>query len=272
MYRSVHPGKVLRWRRIVDKRSGRTIIVAIDHGSFAGPMKGIEKLDKLIIDVAEGGANALLITPGILSRYADVIADTQLGIILRLDTSGTNLFPYKDKRRQYLTTSFHNALRMGSDGVCIMGYTGSSYEPESLALIGKVASMAQNLGLIFMAEMFPQLPGTDNPTSPEVIKLSARVAAELGADLVKTFYTGDSVSFKEIVETSNVPIVILGGPARENDEAVLKDVSDAIKAGAIGVAFGRNIWQRDNPRKFVEALSKIIHDNEELDKVLHFLK
>lgn len=264
-------GKKVRWYHIVNKSTGKTIIVAIDHGLFAGPMKGLENLEKTLEYIIEGGADAILITPGMYQRYIDIIAQSDLGIILRIDESGTIYAPNRAEKEQYIICSVSQAVKLGADGVIVMGFIGSKSESKSLSIVAKVAEEAREYGLVFLAEMYPTEPGVKNPRDPNVIKVATRYAAEVGADLVKTHYTGDPQSFREVTESSPIPIVILGGPKRESVKMVLKDVKEAIESGAIGVAFGRNVWQYKQPVKIIRALSKIIHEEAPLEEALKIL-
>ena len=264
-------GKKIRWYHIVNKSTGKTVIVAIDHGIFAGPMKGLEKPERTLEEIVEGGADAILVTPGIYQKYIDIIAQGGLGVLLRIDESGTIYNPSRAEREQYITCSVSHAVKLGADGVVVMGFIGSRNEPRSLSIVSKVAEEAREYGLVFLAEMYPIEPGATNPHDPNVVKVATRFAAEVGADFIKTFYTGDPQSFREVVESTPIPIVILGGPKRESVEAVLRDVEGAIEAGAIGVAFGRNIWQYKQPAKMVKALAKIVHEGVSVEEALKIL-
>jgi len=110
-----------------------------------------------------------------------------------------------------------------------------------------------------------------NPFDSKFVKLAARVGAELGADIIKTFYTGDATTFREVTESCPVPVVIAGGPKVDNVRQVLEVVRDALDAGAIGIAFGRNVWRHENPVAMVRALRRIIHEDASVDDVIEML-
>lgn len=263
-------GKKRRWYRIVNKSTNRTIIVALDHGMYAGPMRGIEKPHKVLEEIIHSEANAIIVTPGIYEKYIDIIAPSTLGIVLRIDESGTVYNPNQG-RGQHLVCSISQAAKIGVDGIITMGYIGSELEPKNLALTAYVSEKAREYGLIYVLEMFPTGPKISNPGDPEVLKVATRFAAEIGADLIKTFYTGNPENFREVVEGSFIPIVILGGPKRESIRELLIDVKNAVNAGAIGVAFGRNIWQYRDPAKMIKALAKIIHEEKSVEEALQVL-
>jgi fructose-bisphosphate aldolase/2-amino-3,7-dideoxy-D-threo-hept-6-ulosonate synthase len=120
--------------------------------------------------------------------------------------------------------------------------------------------------------MYPRGPKIENEHDPEVVKLAARVGAELGADIVKTNYTGDPDTFKEVVDGCPVPVIIAGGPKIETERQLFEMVYDAISVGGAGVAFGRNIFQAKNPTKITRALVEVVHNKATPDEALEILK
>jgi fructose-bisphosphate aldolase/2-amino-3,7-dideoxy-D-threo-hept-6-ulosonate synthase len=148
---------------------------------------------------------------------------------------------------------------MGVDGIVLMGYVGTKKESESLSGLGLVASACQNHGLVLVGEM---LPANDLPKpahSEEYVSLGSRLGSELGADLIKTFYTGSVDSFRTVTRGCLSPVVVLGGPKMESDIDVLRVAEGAVNSGGAGVAFGRNVWQSKNPLGMVKALVKVVH-------------
>ena len=260
----------MRWGRIV-KKDGRTVIIAMDHGTFAGPISGIEEPGETIKKMIEGGADAMLLTPGIVAKFADIISGN-IGTIMRIDSTSTLFGRHGEDLKSYAISDVRSAVKMGADGIVAMGLIGSPFEMESLATLSKISQECNEYGMPLLAEMFPSGPKIQNPSAPEVVKLAARVGAEIGADFIKTHYTGDSKTFSEVVKSTPVPIVILGGPKREDVKGVLTDVKGAVNAGAIGVAFGRNIWQAEDPIKLLKAVVKIVHENASVDEAIIELK
>ena len=264
------PGKIMRKYRILRKSTGNAVIVAMDHGGFAGPMPGIEKPGETIKKVIEGGADAMLLNAGIIEKFADVIAG-QIGVIMRIDVGGTIFNPSED-RRNIMYNSIESAVKLGADGVITMGYIGSKYEVENMAVLAAVIEEAREFGLVSVAEMWPSGPKVPDSRDVKAIKVGARVAAELGADLIKTFYTGSKESFKEVTESCPVPVLILGGPKRATLKEVFEDIKNAMDAGAHGVIFGRNIWQAKDPVKMVKAISMIVHENADVKDALEVVE
>jgi len=263
-------GKKIRWGHIV-RKDGRSVIVAMDHGVFAGPMRGIGKPGATIQMAIEGGADAMLLTPGIIAKFADVISGN-IGAIMRIDSSSTIYGRAGGEPNSYSIADVESAVKMGADGVAATGLIGSSSEIESLARLARIANDCREYGVPMLAEMFPSGPNIDNPSDPKVVGLSARVGAEIGADFIKTRYTGDPKTFKKVVEDTPIPIVILGGPKRSSIREVLIDVRNAMDAGAMGVAFGRNIWQAPDPIKMLKAIVEIVHMDSSVDEALEKLR
>ncbi|MBN2153341.1 MAG: fructose-bisphosphate aldolase, partial [Candidatus Lokiarchaeota archaeon] len=156
-----------------------------------------------------------------------------------------------------------------ADAVSIHINIGDTDEPEMLQEMGDISSMCRFWGMPLVAMMYPRGPNIKIEHDPEVVNIAARVGAELGADIVKTNYTGNVDSFKEIVKGTPAPVIIAGGPKMNTVRDILTMVHEAvIEAGAVGVAMGRNVWQSDDPTRMVQALSKIINENWTVDETL----
>ena len=245
-----------RLKRIF-QQDGRTLIVAFDHALSEEPVKGMEAPAKVLEKLVSGGTDAILTSYGVATRFADEIAS--LGLILRLDVGGTKLGRMSPGSQYF---QVEDALRIGADAVAVSGFPGTPEEKETLETLARVITDAHKWGLPVMAEMQPG--GFD--AGPEVctlesIKLSARIAAELGADWVKVPY---AKQFDQVVQTCYVPVVMLGG-AKVNDQArTLKTVWEARQAGAAGIAIGRNIFQADDPASVVKALATLLHQNADV--------
>src|SRR6478736_6284084 len=145
---------------------------------------------------------------------------------------------------------------------------GSKEEPMMLYSLGLAADECNEWSIPLIAMMYPRGENIKNPLDSSVVSHVARIGAEAGADIVKTVYTGDIDSFKDVVKSCPVPIVIAGGPKSKTDLDILKMCYDAIKVGAIGVTFGRNIFEHQNPKKIINSLYRIIFEDKKYDEVL----
>jgi fructose-bisphosphate aldolase/2-amino-3,7-dideoxy-D-threo-hept-6-ulosonate synthase len=258
-------GKSIRIERIFDRKSKRTIIIPMDHGLTVGTIKGLENLAEMIDKVALGGANAVLMHSGMVGaghrKYGK-----DIGLIIHL-SGATNLAP--DPNRKVLVCSVERALKMGADGVSIHINIGADEEPEMLQDAHQAIEASREWGMPILAMMYPRGTKIQDENDPEAVNIAVRAGAELGADIVKTNYTGDIDSFKEIVKgVSHIPVIIAGGPKMDTVPEILEVVYDSIKAGGSGVAFGRNVFQSEDPTKMVSAISKIVHDNFSVEEVL----
>lgn len=248
-------GKKIRLERIIDRDSGNTVIVPLDHGVSVGPIPGLEDLAKTVDDVAKGGADAVLMHKGMI-QWGHRGYGADIGLIIHL-SAGTSLGP--DPNDKVLVGKVVEAVQMGADAVSIHVNIGAEDESRMLADFGKVARDCREFGMPLLAMMYPR--GKDIKDSHDVryVKHVARIGAELGADIIKTVYTGDKKTFKEVVEGCPAPIVIAGGPKIDSDAALFKMIEDAMDCGARGVSIGRNIFQAKDRVEITRKICKIVH-------------
>ena len=256
-------GKKIRLERIINRHTGRTVIAPMDHGVSDGPMKGIIDIDKTVESISQGGADAILMHKGHRGYGKDI------GLIVHLSAS-TSLAP--NPNNKVIVTSVEKAIQLGADAVSVHVNLGSETESEMLQELGEISETCSYWGIPLLAMMYPRGQKVENEHDVELVKHAARVGSELGVDIVKTNYTGDPDSFKEVVEGALVPVVIAGGPKVDTDEELLQMVKDSIEVGGAGVAFGRNLFQAENPGKITRAISEVVHNNLEVDEALKFLK
>lgn len=257
-------GKELRLRRFF--RKGRSVILPMDHPVYFGPLPGVSDSRRLVEDVASTPADGILLTLAALSRVADVIGN--LATIARIDGTHTRLGHHLEKIYQF--ASVEHAVASGADACVLNIYVGADNEDELLGKLGVVAEDCERWGLPLVGEMIPAgaLAGHYGPTKEKLsedeladqIALSARVGAELGADIIKTSYTGSVKSFKRVIEGASVPVVVAGGPCGDSVADLLKMVQDCVTTGAAGVCIGRNVWSRDNRKDVLSAICRIVHD------------
>jgi len=260
----VELGKNIRIERIMDRDTKRTIIIPMDHGLTIGTVKGLEDMAAMIDKVAIGGANAVLEHSGMVGS-GHRKSGKDIGLIIHL-SGATSLAP--DPNRKVLVCSVERALKMGADGVSIHINIGADEEPEMLQDAAKVVESCREWGMPLLAMMYPRGAKIKDEHDPEVVNIAVRAGAELGADIVKTNYTGDIDSFKEIVKGAQIPVIIAGGPKMDTTEDLLTMAHESIQAGGSGVAFGRNVFQAEDPTKMVKAIAKIIHKNYTVEEVL----
>ena len=261
-------GKQIRLERIMNRDTGRTVIVPMDHGVTVGPIQGLIDMKTTVNAVATGGANAILIHKGLVGsghrrRGKDV------GLVIHLSGS-TSLSPFPNAKT--LVCTVEEALKLGADAVSIHVNVGNGTEREMLADLGMVAHSCREWGVPLLAMMYPRGEGIKDEYDVKVIKHVARLGAELGADLIKVSYTGSVESFREVVAGCPVPVVIAGGPKMNSDREILEMVQGSIEAGGAGVSIGRNVFQHRDPSRMVGAISLLVHENSTVAEALSFLQ
>jgi DhnA family fructose-bisphosphate aldolase class Ia len=259
----MNTGKQIRYNSIFRKSTGNTVCVAIDHGGIAGPMEGINDPHKLIEDCVEGGADAVLTTRG-YARAAGDAWDRRTSLILRLTGGFTVL---GGKFEEELISSVEAALLYGAAGAAVTVKFGHEREGEFTKQASLVADACERWGIPLMIEAMAR--GKDmEKADPVGVRQAARFAAEIGADIVKTYYTGDPDTFAEVVAGCPVPVVILGGAKADSLEDVFSDVYYSMQSGARGIAIGRNIWQHKDTRGMIEAMAGLVHESWSVQQAL----
>jgi len=256
-------GKQVRMGRIT--KHGRMVCIPMDHSFTVGPIAGLEKPEEMIRKVAKGGATSFLVHKGIIKSMKKPVP---IGMIMHVSAGTTlSLAP----NRKMLCASVLEGVRLGADAISVHVNMGSKEEPEMLEQLGMVADQCDEYEMPFVAMMYPRGENIKDPTDPEVVAHVARVGAEAGADVVKTVYTGDQESFKEVVRKCPVPVVLAGGAKVDTDAAILNLANDVMEAGAIGVTFGRNVFQHRDPTLIVKAIRRIVIDRSSVDEALEVM-
>lgn len=261
-------GKRVRIERIMDRDSGNTVIIPLDHGISVGPIKGLVNLPDMVNRVAKGGANAVLQQKGMV-RHGHRGYGRDVGLIVHMSAS-TSLGP--DPNNKVQVCQVEECLKMGADAVSVHINIGSETESDQLSILGCVSERCNFWGMPLVAMMYPRGKGITNPNEVEVVAHAARVGAELGADIIKTNYTGDPDTFRHVVEGCPVPVVIAGGPKTETDMELLQMIEGAMAAGARGVAIGRNVFQHEDPVKMTMAIAAIVNKGQRAEEAIDLLR
>ncbi len=228
---------------------GHVLILPVDHGYFQGPTRKLEEPRKTIEPLLPY-ADALFITRGVLRSSVD--PDKTKPVILRV--SGGASMVGKDLANEGITTCMEEAIRLNASAVGISIFVGSNYERESLLNLSKLVDEGERYGIPVMAvtAVGKELEKRDS----RYLALSSRIAAELGARVVKTYWCED---FDRVTRGCPVPVIMAGGPQVDTEREVFEFVNDGMQKGAIGVNLGRNIWQNDFPVAMIKAMRAIIH-------------
>ncbi|MFQ6096794.1 MAG: 2-amino-3,7-dideoxy-D-threo-hept-6-ulosonate synthase [Armatimonadota bacterium] len=267
-------GKAIRLERITNRETGHTVICPMDHGVTMGPIPGLIDMPEAVDAVARGGADAVLGHIGLpLLGHRGYGRD--IGLIIHLSAS-TNLGP--DPNDKVLVGTVERAIKYGADAVSIHVNLGAENESQMLRDFGMVARTCEEWGMPLVAMVYTRGPKVESEFDVEVVKHAARVAAEIGCDIVKVNYTGSAETFAEVVEGCGGPrgggpkVVIAGGERLESDQDILRMVLGAMQAGAAGVSIGRNAFQHETPEKIVAAIVAIVHNNASLDQAMSLLE
>ena len=244
------------------RENKKSFILAMDHGANFNVLPAMKDPKNIIKELARAGADAFLATAGMADKFGDCFLGK--GIILRIDGGVSFLGDHK-KPMQIVATA-EDALRLGADSVITMSFPGSVFENEVLSNLSRVCFDCHKWGLPVTAEALPRgFEKADDARTPENIIFACRQSVELGADIVKTVYTGDKESFRQLCESTYAPVVILGGAKKVPERELLQEIRDALDAGASGVAMGRNIWGNENPVAYASAIAKLIHEDSSVD-------
>jgi predicted phospho-2-dehydro-3-deoxyheptonate aldolase len=248
------PGKEIRLKRL-RKHSQRLLIVPMDHGVSSGPIPGLKDLRSSVQAVVKGGADAIILHKGLAKQVAGMINPAQCEMIVHLSAS-TSLSP--DANRKGLVSSVDHAIRIGASAVSVHVNLGEKFEAEMIKDLGKVAEKCDYWEIPLLAMMYVRDGKQESEYDPEKVSHAARIAEELGADIVKVNYTGTPEGFAQVCSSVEIPVLIAGGPKKGSADDFLTMVADAIKAGAAGVSIGRNIFQNPNPEQLVRDIRAIL--------------
>ncbi len=249
-----------RISRIVKPDTGHTVMLAVDHGYFLGPTTGLE-IPKKTIEPLLPYADALMLTRGVLRTSIDPKAD--IPIILRV-SGGTSILD-KDLSNEGTTVSMRDAIRLNVSAVALSIFVGAPHEKETLLALSNLINEAEDYGIPVLAVT---AVGKEMARDARYLSLASRIAAELGAHMVKTYYCEN---FERVVETCPVPVVIAGGKKIPERDA-LQLAFNAISKGATGVDMGRNIFQSENPIAMIKAVRAIVHQNASVEQAYEIFR
>lgn len=259
----VATGYSIRLGRLFNPDTGRSFITALDHGVTIGVPAGAEDVCATLEKVIAGGPDAVLVGPGTIEKAGHFFARRGAPApIVRCDWIIND--PYiSDLGEAYrVLISPTQALTLGADAAVMFLMIGASdggLFADNVRAVASAAQEAHRAGLPLIVEVVLWGTRIENKKDPDRLAWGARMAVELGADAIKTEYTGDPASMRKIIDTCGAPVLLLGGTKSDNPEALWQGTRAAIEAGAKGVIYGRNVWQHDDPVAVSQRLREIIH-------------
>lgn len=261
-------GLELRKHAIFSKHDGNAVIIAMDHGSIAGPMEGLVSPLALVRTCVEAKVDGILATKGFLQASLGEW-DRATSLVLRLSGGFTVLGGGFEEE---MIVEAETALACGASCAAITIKFGHEQEGKFIRQASLAIDRCHALGLMVMVEALPCGTIKGKPFSPndrEAIRMVARMGAELGADCIKTHYTGSAESFASVVEGCPVPILVLGGEKGRPLQFVFQDIYDSLQAGGRGIAMGRNIWQREDLPGMLACVNGLVHQEWSVQEALH---
>ncbi len=247
-----------RLAHIIAPDTGRAVMLAVDHGYFLGPTSGLESPRQTVAPLLPY-ADSLMLTRGVLRQCVN--ADSRVPVVLRV-SGGTSIL--SELSNEDLTVSMEDAIRLNVSAVALSIFVGTEHERQTLANLAKLVDAGEQYGIPVLAVT---AVGKDMARDARYLGLCSRIAAELGARIVKTYYCE---GFEEVVGGCPVPIVIAGGKKIE-ERAALELAYDAVSRGAVGVDMGRNIFQSTNPVGMIRAVRQVVHEKKTADEAYRFL-
>lgn len=260
-------GKQIRLERLLNRDTGNTVIVPMDHGVTVGPIPGLVNMKNTIGSIVDGNVNAVILHKGNVTR-GHRGTGKDVGLLIHLSAS-TAISP--DPNHKVLVCTVEEAIKLGADGVSIHVNVGAEDDAQMFEDFGKVGKICSEWAMPLIAMMYTRGKKIQNEYDVEHVKLAARVANELGADMVKVNFTGDVESFRQVVEGCSIPVLIAGGEKAKSTRDILNNVDMALKAGARGVSIGRNVFQHARPTDFCKGISAMVHNKATVDEALSII-
>jgi putative autoinducer-2 (AI-2) aldolase len=249
-----------RLSRIFNPQSGRTVMLAIDHGYFQGPTTGLERIDLNILPLVPH-ADTLMLTRGILRSI--VPPSTSKSIVLRV-SGGTSIL--KELSNEQIAVDIEDSIRLNVCAMAVQVFIGGEFEKESIINMTKMVDIGTRYGIPTLAVT---AVGKDMARDARYFRLATRICAELGAQYIKSYYIDEG--FETVTASCPVPIVMAGGKKIAEPDA-LTMAYNAVQQGASGVDMGRNIFQSEDPVAMIQAVKAVVHDNETPDKAFDLYK
>jgi 3-hydroxy-5-phosphonooxypentane-2,4-dione thiolase len=249
-----------RISKIIRPEDNRCVMLAVDHGYFLGPTERLEVPSNTIKPLLSY-ADSLMLTRGILRT--SVNPNNGIPIVLRV-SGGTSIVG-EDLSNETITTSVEEAIRLNASCLAISIFVGSKYEHQTLSNLAKLVNQGERYGIPVLAVT---AVGKEMARDARYLSLACRIAAELGAHIVKTYYCEN---FERVIEGCPIPVIIAGGKKLPQEADALELAYNAVQHGAAGVDMGRNIWQSDYPVEMIKAVRAIVHENLNVNEAYNIL-
>jgi class I fructose-bisphosphate aldolase len=260
-------GKKIRLGRLFDQTSHKTLIVAYSHGVLIGPRPGMKSLDEMKrVSLNLGHANGLMVTPGLVTLLEEAFVGRQRpSLIVHLDyqSFSRDIMPYVEGATVEMA-QIGDVVAAGADGVMTylyMGYEDPEREKMEIARNSRIARACERWGIVLMIEprSAREARNPEDKTDSKILGLYSRISAEIGADLVKCIHPGNEDAMQSVIEGCPVPVLVAGGSRAEKPEHAYSRAESAMRAGAAGLVYGRNIYEASDPEEELDRYLHLVH-------------
>lgn len=245
----------VRLRRLYRHSDQRMLVVPLDHSVTTGPITTATALNRLVGQLAHNGVDAVVLHKGSL-RHIDHTWFAETSLIVHLSASTVHA---ADPDTKYLVANVEESLRLGADAVSVHVNLGSAHEGRQIADLAAVAEACDRWNMPLLAMVYPRGPQIHDPQDPDLVAHAVTLAADLGADIVKTVPTGSVAAMADITRACPIPVIVAGGPALAGAAELRSYVTDALRGGTRGVAMGRNIFQATDPGATARMVADLVH-------------
>jgi 2-amino-4,5-dihydroxy-6-oxo-7-(phosphonooxy)heptanoate synthase len=245
----------VRLRRLYPHGGQRMLVVPLDHSITTGPITAGAALNHMVGQLASNGVDAIVLHKGSL-RHVDHTWFTETSLIVHLSASTVHA---SDPNAKYLVANVEESLRLGADAVSVHVNLGSMDEARQISDLATVSEACDQWNVPLLAMVYPRGPHIANPQDPDLVAHAVTLAADLGADIVKTVHVGSVAAMADITRACPIPVIVAGGPPLNNPVELRRYVLDALRGGAGGVAMGRNIFQAADPGATARMIADLVH-------------
>jgi len=250
-----------RRQRLFHHHDERLLVVPLDHGIGSGPIVHDRQLDRLVGQIHEGGADAVVLHKGVL-RHISTRWFRDMSAIVHLSASTIRSV---DPDSKYLVSTVEEALRLGADGVSVHTNIGSRTEERQITDLAAVADACDRWGMPLLAMVYPRGPHIVDGHERDLVAHAVTLAADLGADLIKTYYPGSAEAMADVTGRCPVPVLVAGGPVGESAAELFQQIGDALRGGAAGAAVGRHVFHAADPADMTRRLADLVHRRPPLE-------
>ena len=265
-------GKEIRLNRLFNSKSGRLMAVMLDHPITRDVMPGLVDIRSTMAKVVAGHPDAITMHKGIAEKvfapHAATAVANGTSLILKSTAYCVAYHPYDDTP----VADVHEAIRFGADAIAVGMIVGGPEQAKQLTHLGRVSADAAAAGMPLVAHIYPKGSMIKDSSDADRVAYAVRAGAELGVDLVKTFWTGSAESFKKVIAACPSRVALAGGEIGTTLEEHLKVIREALDIGLAGITFGRFVWQHPHPTAVIRSLCAMIHDDCTMDQALKVYK